>query len=189
MQVRKTGVLQSGEIEKIDDLAVDGLLGVENSLAYKVNEIEKHFHSIERWFGDDGDNTASTTNNLTEFQCTAGTGEAYGTEVLIMAANDIAAGDFVFTPAKFDLHRILFTAASANDKNYMLQFWGGTGAFGAAALLSEIPYKKGATVTEIIPMPVQMARVPVTYKVWARVKCETNGATIDFLVGIHAYEG
>lgn len=36
---------------KIDNRAVDGLLGVNNSLAYKVHEIEKHFHNQEKWCG------------------------------------------------------------------------------------------------------------------------------------------
>ena len=36
---------------KIDNLAADGLLGVEDSLAYKIAEVEKHFHNWERWIG------------------------------------------------------------------------------------------------------------------------------------------
>ena len=36
---------------KIDDQKVDGLEGVYDSLAYRVNEIEHHLHSFERWFG------------------------------------------------------------------------------------------------------------------------------------------
>ena len=35
---------------KIDDLATAGLLGVVNSLAYRVHEIERHLHSGARWF-------------------------------------------------------------------------------------------------------------------------------------------
>ena len=62
---------------KIDSLATDGLAGVSNSLAYRVHEIEKHFHSEEHWYGDDGDNTGSTANNLTDWTLTAGTGGAY----------------------------------------------------------------------------------------------------------------
>lgn len=189
MNTYRTGKLQSGEIDKIDDLAIDGLSGVDHSLAYMLEELERHFHSVERWFGSDGDNTASTTNNLTEFQLIAGTSEAFGTEVQLMAANDVSSSDFPITPVYFDLHRVLLTAASANDKNYLLQFWGGVSTFGAATLLSEIPYRKGATVSEVMPMPVQMDRVPVGYKVWGRVKSETDAATIDFLVGIHAYLG
>ena len=36
---------------KIDDTATNGLLGVSNSLAYRVAEIERHLHSAASWFG------------------------------------------------------------------------------------------------------------------------------------------
>ena len=36
-----------GASDAIDTVAVDGLSGVSNSLAYKVHEIEKHFHNSE----------------------------------------------------------------------------------------------------------------------------------------------
>jgi hypothetical protein len=177
------------EANKIDNQATDGLLGVEDSLAYKVAEIEQHIHSEERWYGSDGDGTGSTANNLTEFQVTAGTGGAYGTEVQILGANDVSASDFSFTPAKFDLHRLLITAPSVNDKNYMLQLWCGTTTFGAASLCTEVPYRTGSNNAEVAPIELQMSRENVAVKVWARCKCETDAATLDFLAGIHAYPG
>lgn len=41
-----------GYTEKIDDVAADGLAGVENSVGYQVHEIERHFHNYEKWLGD-----------------------------------------------------------------------------------------------------------------------------------------
>lgn len=41
----------SKEINKIDKKTTDGLSGVNNSLSYRVEEIEKHFHGREKWFG------------------------------------------------------------------------------------------------------------------------------------------
>ena len=52
---------------KIDDEAVLGLLGTSNSLAYKVHEIEKHFHSSGSWFG------AANTPTATHFADRIGT--------------------------------------------------------------------------------------------------------------------
>ena len=43
------------ETAKIDSLATNGLNGVNNSLAYRVHEIENHFHSVERWVGISAD--------------------------------------------------------------------------------------------------------------------------------------
>jgi len=36
---------------KLDSAPTDGLSGVSNSLAYRVEEIEKHLHNRERWLG------------------------------------------------------------------------------------------------------------------------------------------
>ncbi len=174
---------------KIDSLATDGMLGVNNSLAYRTHEIEKHFHSEEHWYGNDTDGTGSTANNLVEWQLEAGEGGAYGTEVQLLGANDISDSDFSFTPVKFDSHRILVTASSANDKNYMIQFWSGTGVFGAADLITEVPYRTGANSAEVTPIPMQMSRQAVANKIWARTKCETNSATVDLIIGVHAYVG
>ncbi|MCP4584578.1 hypothetical protein, partial [Pseudoalteromonas sp.] len=96
----------NSETDKIDKIATDGLLGGNNSLAYRTHELEKHFHSEEHWYGNDGDSTGSTANNLTPWNLVAGSSEAYGTEVLLLAANDISNADFTFTPVKFDMHRI-----------------------------------------------------------------------------------
>ena len=39
------------EIAKIDNLSTDGLGGINNSLAYRIHEIENHLHSPERRLG------------------------------------------------------------------------------------------------------------------------------------------
>lgn len=174
---------------KIDEQATLGLLGTSNSLSYRVHEIEKHFHSIERWFGTDGDGTGSVANNLAQWQLTAGTGGAFGTEVQLLGANDVNATDFGFTPVLFDLHRVNVVDSSVADKNYIVQIWSGTTTFGAATLRTELPYRTGSNVAEVSPISCQMSRIPVAEKVWARVKCETNSATLDIIVGIHAYVG
>jgi len=174
---------------KLDNEATDGLLGEEDSLSYRVNEIEAHLHGSERWYGSDADGTGSTANNLVEFQAVAGTSSAYGSEVQILGPNDVSASDFPFTPVKFDLHRIQITASSVNDKNYILQFWTGATTFGAATFATEVPYRTGSNNSEVKPTFVMMKRKLVTDKVWARLKCETDAATLDFIPGIHAYAG
>ena len=179
-----------GYTEKIDDAAVDGLLGVNNSLAYKVHEIEKHFHGLERWYGADGDNTGSIANNHTSWQLTAdGSDNTYGTEVLMLAANDVKAADFDVTPVKFDLHEIEVTAVDTVDKIYYIQIWSGTGIFGAATLRVEFPVDKESVKSEPVPVTVMCPRIAVAENVWGRCKCADGGAKIDILLGIHAYAG
>lgn len=179
----------NNEANKIDNESTDGLLGVNNSLAYRVHEIEKHFHSEELWYGSDGDGSGSVVNNLTEWRLTSGTGGAYGTEVQLLAANDVNGNDFSFTPVKFDMHRIEVTVSSANDATYMIEFYAGTGTFAEADLVTTVPYRTGGNAAEAVPIDVQMGRRRVAEKIWARVKCETNGATLDLIIGIHAYIG
>jgi hypothetical protein len=177
-------------VNKIDDVAVDGLTGTSNSLAYKMHEIEKHFHSLERWYGNDGDSTGSTTNNHTVWQLTAhADANTYGTEVLMLAANDVAAADHDVTPVYFDIHEVEIVAIDTVDKTYYVQLWTGTGAFGAATLRAEFPVNKAAVKAEPTPVTIMCPRIAVAEKVWGRCKCETGSATIDILLGIHAYAG
>ena len=178
-------------LEKIDSLAVNGLVGVSNSLAYKVHEIEKHFHSPEYWFGDDTDSTMSRANNHRPWTLTAsGTPNTYGTEIQLSAANDFNAYIEGYTAAvKIDLHEVAVTESSENDKNFMIQFWASTGVFGAATFLTEMPYRTGGNAAEAQPITIMCPRFDVGCKIWARVKCETGSATLDILVGIHGYKG
>ncbi len=184
-----------GYTKKIDSAATLGMNagGVSNSLSYRVHEIEKHFHSIERWFGNDGDGTMSTASNLEEWTLTAGTGDAYGSEVQISngsVAAEILQSDFGFAPVKYDLHRVMVTVSSANDKNYMIQIWSSSDAvFANATLATEFPYRTGSNLAEVAPVPIQMGRQAVATNLWMRCKCETNSATVQMTVGIHAYVG
>ena len=134
---------------KIDAKAVLGLLGTNNSLAYKVHEIEKHFHSPEFWFGDDGDSTMSRANNTTPWTLTGGAQNVYGTEVQLSAANDFNADIEGYTAAvKIDLHEVAVVESEVNDMNYMIQFWAGATTFGASTFLTEMPYRTGGNAAE-----------------------------------------
>ncbi|MCP4585646.1 hypothetical protein, partial [Pseudoalteromonas sp.] len=128
-------------------------------------------------------------NNLTPWNLVAGSSEAYGTEVLLLAANDISNADFTFTPVKFDMHRIFVEASSINDQTFIIQLWGGTGIFSAATYLTEVPYRAAGSATESVPIDIQMSRQAVANKIWARVKCQSNGQDLDITVGVHAYVG
>lgn len=183
-----TGADLSG-LSKIDSASTEGLDGTENSLAYRLEEIEKHFHGIVRWFGSDGDGTGSTANNLIPWQLTAGAIGVYGTEVQLLGPNDISASDLPVTPVKFDSNKAFIVDSSQADDTYMIQIWAGTSTFGEAELVAEEPYRVGSNIGESVPIDLQMGRQPVANKLWARCKCTTASATIDLILGIHAYKG
>ncbi len=175
-------------ILKIDNQQVNGLLGVNNSLAYKVHEIEKHLHNAEYWYGDGGSNTMTRAANLNPWTLTASaTPNTYGTEVQIASADDFLTD--MADAVKMDFHEFQVTKSNTNDKNYMIQIWSGTSTFGAATFRTEFPYRTGSNFSEVSPIPVICPRFSVSDKVWARVKCETASATLDLLVGVHGYVG
>ncbi len=66
---------------KIDRQAVDGLLGTADSLAYKVDTLNRHNHSRERWFGISGNQSGNdwATDTLTPFVAISGA-DTYGTD-------------------------------------------------------------------------------------------------------------
>ncbi len=180
----------SGTIPKLDRVAVAGLLGGNNSLAYKVHEIEKHLHNSEYWYGNAGSSSMDRANNTqTPWTLTANVvANTYGTEVQIASANDFTA-DGMASAVNMDVHRILVTESSANDQTYVIQLWCGTSTFGAATFCTEVPYRTGGAAAEVVPVPVICPRIAVGDKLWTRVKCSSGGATLDFFLGLHGYVG
>ena len=173
-------VTANGNPSKIDNVATEGLDGTENSLAYRVGEIERHLHGRGYWFGKDPGDTFLLEDGLTAWQLTAGSGEAYGDWVQLSDGDEITAGEY------WDPHLIHVKAASAASKLYYVQF--GTGESGSQVVTGMVSFLPAATLRQASET-VQSARIAVTSKVWARCKCETNAATIDFVVGGHVYEG
>ena len=169
---------------KIDELATDGLAGTSNSLAYRVHEIEKHFHSYERWL-----ETAATPSGETNvadeigagggaFQLDAGNDD-WGSWVQILGSDDTP---IISGSVKFDLHRLMIDTEE-RAALYILQI--GFGASGAAALsagtYTVTTYRGPAGVQSGGPVEIQCPRQDAGVKAWARTKCPgQNTATIDF---------
>jgi len=182
---------------KIDDLATQGLLGTHNSLAYRVHEIERHFHSYERWF-----ELAATPAAETHRADPAGTGAGifqidagdssgtptWGAWLQILGSSDTP----VTTGNKyFDFHRIEVTAT---ERSFLYVVQIGFGATGAAALTAgsyiEVPFFPVSNVVDSGPVDVNARRVAAGTKAWARCICNgQNTATLNFIFGLHEYEG
>jgi len=187
----------TSETNKIDKEAVDGLLGVSNSLAYKVHEIEKHLHSAGTWFGAKDTPTATVfAARIGESDCdtfridggdSSGT-PTWGAWVQIFGADD--------TPARadqthYDPHLMLITAAE-QEVPYFIQF--GRGASGTAALAAgtytELCIGVDATKKFKAETPIQTGRAPAGSLLWARcLATGSNTGTLDFYLGIHEYSG
>jgi hypothetical protein len=179
---------------KIDSLATDGLDGVEDSLAYRVHEIERHLHNWERWFGAAGvpsgevhvaDRIGTTS---TAFQADAGN-VTWGAWLQILGSSD--------TPdtagmEKYDLHRIQVTAVERINSVHFVQLTFGTsGAAGlAAGEYTEFVFHPQGQTGQRLPVPILDRRYDAGAKAWIRVMVPgQNTGTMDFFFGLHEYPG
>lgn len=193
-QTRIQTDLIKAETEKIDNAAADGLTGVSGSVAYEVEEIERHHHNYERWMAEAAVRIAGTheadsiSDSQASFQADGGN-NAWGPWVQIFGSDDTPVRT---AQLKFDLHRLLIVDHEHNTNCYLIQI--GFGASGAAALsaetYTEITIVTGGGNTEVGPIDMLSRRQDSGTKVWARVwAVGQNTGTLNFFVGIHEYEG
>jgi len=180
-----------GYTQKIDALATDGLSGTSNSLAYRVHEIEKHFHSRGRFWGSNG--AATETNAIdanvdTPFVAVSGNDD-WGTAIPICGTGDDPTG---LGYAKFDAHLILVTDTD-HATPYRVRFIYGTGtsadAIAASQWSEEMFITSAGPFSSGVPLRFQMPRVDVGSKLWAQVWNATNASNVDFFWGCHPYVG
>jgi len=191
------GILGGESLDKIDKRAVNGLLGVSNSLAYKVHEIEKHFHSRERWLGLKAVPTGTdwADDVLTPFVAISGAGVVgadANDEALVLGTDNTPV---ISGMVKFDIHRILITDVD-HDTPYKLRIIYGSGTMAAAITalqFSEVMVQFDATNPQLsagVPVEVMMPRATCgTDKIWVQARNATDNSEIDFLVGVHEYVG
>lgn len=180
--------------KRLDWEATDGLLGITDSLAYRVHETERHLHSYERWFEN-----ASVPSGEVHVADRLGTGagafqadagnDDWGSWLQILGSSDTPE---ISGSTHFDLHRISFVAQERNNTIYLAQV--AFGASGAAALTAEtyteFPIKTGGGNSVIVPTSLQTRRITAGTKAWLRLKSPGNDTgTLDFFFGLHEYEG
>ncbi len=189
--------------QKIDNLVTLGLKGVSDSLAYRVHKIETHFHSNERWLGKKADQSGSTwaEDTLTPFIAISGNNE-YGTdhtgaENAIDEASVLNTGDtpIAIGQVMFDLHRLLIIDV-AHDTPYKLRIVYGTGTRANAVLAgqyTEVVVQFDAVNPQLsagVPVEIRMPRlISGANKIWIEAWNVTDDSEVEFLVGLHEYEG
>ena len=174
--------------DKIDAAAIDGLSGTKNSLAYKVHEIEKHFHNREYWYGKDSADTFFNATSATAWQmASSATVNTFGPSIQLSNGDEVESGD----PTKYyDFHKIYVKAAGVQDKVYRIMFTYATGGTaGQAAVLTETLYVKADNKIDSSPVEIMSPRITCDNKLWCKTACETGSGTIDILVGLHTYAG
>lgn len=178
-----------------DAPATTGLLGTNNSLAYRIHEIERHFHGWDRRVGLAAAPSGETHRadilgpGVAAFQATTGN-NTWGAWLQIIGSSD--------TPkqsgyVKFDLHNLLVTNASYNGV-YFCQFACGESAALAAKVAayeySSHIYQATSAALRTSTEPMMMRRCTAGDKVWMRIMVSGQDAkTLDFYLGFHEYEG
>lgn len=183
--------------QNIDSVSTLGMAGTNNSLAYRVHEIEKHFHSAERRLGKLTPQTATDwaeEDNFTPFVAISGSA-VYGAdandEALIIGTAD---GPYVSGMVKFDFHKLFIANLSTDDVFAVRIIWG-TGTMGDAITAGQFSHSivqnnPSGNKAGGAPIEVMMPRKTWgTDKIWVQVKCATDDATMSFYVLVHEYVG
>jgi hypothetical protein len=171
---------------------VDGLEGTANSLAYKVEEIERHLHGGARWFEAAASPSGEThvADRIGDgggaFQMDAGNDD-WGTAIQVLGSDDTPVSSGF---AYFDPHQCIVEDTERASTYFIQIARGDSFAAGlAAGQFSEFIYS-ASVQKEAGIIQVQTGRAPVGSKLWARCKCPgENTGTFDFYIGIHEYEG
>ena len=179
-------------IAKLDDRAVHGLNGTYNSLAYKVHEIERHFHGRSRRWGAKAapDETNAIEANVDRPFVAVSGNNTWGAAIPIVGSADTPVPSNA--AAYYDLDHILI-ADTDHETPYRIRFIYGTGTSAdaiAAEQWSEIVIMVGTGPhSSPAALPIMMPRVAAGTKCWLQAWNATNLSEVDFFHGGHGYEG
>lgn len=180
---------------KIDDLATRGLSGTADSLAYRVGELERHFHNWERWMcvaavpsdTHKADRIGATATSTAAFTLTSGN-DTWGAWLQILGSGDtpVVAGQI-----KYDVHRILITTTNQVAVWFIQLAFGASGADALTAnTFCSFVYNPAGPTDKTSPIDVLTRRQANGTLAWARAwAVGANGKTISFMFGLHEYEG
>ena len=183
------------DVSKLDDFATNGLLGVPNSLAYRVHELDRHLHGFERWFG-----LAVTPNGevhvadrigpgVSPFQVDAGN-NTWSDWLIVLGTSDTpTVADQVY----YDLHRLQVTAVERTAVQHFIQLACGCEDPDVSVALghvSEVVFHPLGQQGQRVPIPIMERRMEVGSRSWLRIMVPgQNTGTMSFYFGLHEYEG
>jgi len=180
---------------KIDNAATLGLLGTSNSLGYRTEEIEKHFHNQEKWFGLAGTpngeiHRADLMDGLIQPFALLSGASAFGNWVQILGSSDTP---FKAAQVKYDLHRAMITTTNSTNA-FIIQIATGESAGLATKITakdySSFPYIASTNQSDSGISDIIDPREGSGEKHWARCACVGASAkTINCYFGLHEYVG
>jgi hypothetical protein len=178
--------------QKIDSAATLGLTGTDNSLAYRVNEVERHLHSYQRAYGLAAVPAGTThradeiTDDPAPFQIDAGN-DTWGTAIQVFGSTDTPSGW-----SKYDPHKISIVSVETANATYFIQMIAGaTAAAGiTAGAYSSLVFRPQSVQGRPADIPVNVRRQDAGTNLWIRTLARgQNTATMDLYIELHGYEG
>lgn len=172
-----------------------GLLGQSNSLAYRVHELERHFHGWDRRYGAAVTPSGETHvadicgPGVTYFSATGGN-DTWGNWVQILGSSD--------TPkqsgyVKYDLHNLLVTGTDYAGIHFMQFAFGESADLAAKVAAYQYTahiYEAASNQIETSSVPIMTTRQNAGTKCWFRIMAPgQNGKYLRIFFGLHEYEG
>lgn len=157
----------------------------------EAEEIRRHIHGRELWFGISGDqsgNDWALSGTLNPFVLTSGVGD-WGAWGKIVGPDDTP----IFTGRlDFSIDRLLISEVEVLTPYLMQIVWGGTDGDDSLSLgnVSEFMYISSTDNPSKAgggPGVFRMSQVVNGTKVWARIKC-ASASTMDLFIGFHGHD-
>ena len=188
---------------RVDQQTTLGLLGTSNSAAYRVHELERHFHGRERWYGKQNPQTATDwaadviNNPFIAISGLNAYGSDPGDEAQVYGTADTPTMTNLSTGlpnVRFDVHRIMVISCTVTTPvKIRLVYGSGTMAAAiAAGQFSTVMARFDAAAGSALAVPVDIMQPRETCgvtQVWMQFWSVTNDASFSFYVGHHEYEG
>jgi hypothetical protein len=165
------------------------LVGLSRKILEEVEEVEGHFHNVNRAWGALGapDETNAIEANVNRPFVAVSGNNTWGTAIPILGASD---NPVLAAQTDFDPHEILVVDTD-HTTPYRIRLIYGNGTSGAAITAgqwSEIMFiASGGPFDAGVPAEIRMPVIPVGWKLWAQVWNATNLSEVDFFWEAHGY--
>jgi hypothetical protein len=182
-------------IDEVVDAIEEGQTDLENvllTLHATVEEVERHIHNYERWFGSTGGVAPAVLTSFVPFTVVSSvTAGQFGTPIAVLDGTE--------TPAQtgrlfFDLHRLQIYDVETSNVAWKVRIADNSGGHTnyadavAAGRYTEFMVRLTTGANQAQPIPLIQKRLAAGSKIWIAVAKETADATyFKFFIGIHEY--
>ena len=168
------------------------ILGRLIRLKATADEIDQHFHNIERWWGSTGadDETNAIAATVTVPYSAASGDDTWGTAIPICGTGDNPVLDSM---TEFDAHRLIVVSLDDQTDAWRVRIIWGSGTSGDAITAEQ--WSEMIVISNAVPgnraggVPIEVRMIPVDVgtKLWAQSWNDTLDEVLQFYWGAHGY--